>query len=134
KWTKSGGVASLGRYPGQVCYFDGWALQDVCEDRETVAFSVSDDGKVVTGSSRLPSIGVEEAAIYTPAMGWMLLGEFLQRQGVLEASRWLILGANVSADGKTLAGTGGPLAADSYEGYRLELDQVYVCHGKNTLR
>jgi len=134
KWTKSGGVVSLGRYPGQVCYFDGWTFQDVCEDRETVAFSVSDDGKVITGSSRLPSIGVEEAAIYTPAMGWMLLGEFLQRQGVLEASRWLILGANVSADGKTLAGTGGPLAATSYNGYRLELDQVYVCHGKNTLR
>jgi len=134
KWTKSVGVVSLGRYPGQVCYFDWWSFQDVCEDRETVAFSVSDDGKVVTGSSRLPAAGVEEAAIYTPAMGWMLLAEFLQRQGVLEASRWQILGANVSADGKTLAGTAIPLAADGYQGYRLDLDQVYVCHGKNTLR
>jgi len=130
KWTKSGRVVSLGRYPGQVCYFDWWTFQDVCEDRETVAYSVSDDGKVITGSSRLLGAGVDDAAIYTPAMGWMLLSDFLQRQGVLEASRWQILGAKVSADGKTLAGTAFPLAADYYHGYRLELDQVYVCHGK----
>jgi len=129
-WTKSGGVANLGRYPGQVCYFDWWTLQDVCEDRETVAYSVSDDGKVITGASRLLNAGVDDSAIYTPKMGWMLLGEFLQRNGVLEASRWQILGAYVSADGKTLAGTAIPLAADYYQGYRLELDQVYVCHGK----
>jgi len=70
----------------------------------------------------------------TPKMGWMLLPEFLQRQGVLEASRWQILGAYVSADGKTLAGTAWPLAADYYHGFRLELDQVYVCNGKKTLR
>jgi hypothetical protein len=138
KWTPSGGVTSLGRYPGQICYFDWWTFQDVCEDRETVAYSVSDDGRVITGASRLLSAGVDEAAIYTPKMGWMLLAGFLQRQGVLEASRWQILGAYVSADGKTLAGTAWPLAADYYHGYRLELDQVYVCHGKgsnaNTLR
>jgi hypothetical protein len=137
-WTKSGGVTSLGRYPGQVCYFDWWTFQDVCEDRETVAYSVSDDGKVITGASRLLQAGVDDSAIYTPKMGWMLLAEFLQRQGVLEASRWQILGAYVSADGKTLAGTAWPLAADYYHGYRLELDQVYVCHGNggnaNTLR
>ena len=134
KWTPSGGVSSLGRYPGQVCYFDWWTGQDVCEDRETVAYSVSDDGKVITGASRLILAGVDDAAIYTPKMGWMLLPEFLQRQGVLEASRWQILGAYVSADGKTLAGTAWPLAADYYHGFRLELDQVYVCNGKKTLR
>jgi len=136
-WTKSGGVTNLGRYPGYVCYFDWDTLQDICEDRETVAYSVSDDGRVVTGSSRLDNF-VDDAAIYTPKMGWMLLAEFLQRQGVLEASRWQISGALVSADGKTLVGTAIPLAADYYQGYRLELDQVYVCHGKgksaNTLR
>ncbi len=137
KWTPTKGVTSLGRYPGQVCYFDWETLQDVCEDRETVAYSVSDDGTVITGSSRLLNL-VDDAAIYTPKMGWMLLAEFLQRQGVLEASRWQILGANVSADGKTLAGTALPLAADYYQGFRLDLDQVFVCHGKgksaNTLR
>jgi hypothetical protein len=132
KWTPSDGVTSLGRYPGQICYFDWWTWQDVCEDRETVAYSVSDDGKVITGSSRLLTAGVDDAALYTPKMGWMLLAEFLQRQGVLEASRWQILGAYVSADGKTLAGTAWPLAADYYHGYRLGLDQVYVCHGKGS--
>jgi hypothetical protein len=55
-------------------------------------------------------------------MGWMLLAEFVQRQDVLEASRWQILGAYVSADGKTLAGTAWPRAADYYHGFRLELD------------
>jgi hypothetical protein len=130
KWTPSQGVTSLGRYPGQVCYFDWSTFQDVCEHRETVAYSVSDDGKVITGASRLISAGIDDAAIYTPKMGWMLLSDFLQRQGVLEASRWQILGAYVSADGKTLAGTAWPLAADYYHGYRLDLDQVYVCAGK----
>jgi len=138
KWTSSEGVTSLGRYPITVCYFDWWTYQDVCDDPETLAFSVSDDGKVIGGAVRLAAAGIDEAAIYTPKMGWMPLAEFLQRQGVLEASRWQILGANVSAQGKTLAGTALPLAADYYQGFRLELDQVYVCHGKgstgNTLR
>jgi hypothetical protein len=134
KWTPTTGVTSLGRYPGQVCYFDWWTFQDVCEDRETVAYSVSDDGKVITGASRLLLAGIDDAAIYTPAMGWMLLADFLQRQGVLEASRWLLLGANVSADGKTLAGTALPLAADYYHGFRLDLDQVFVCSGGKTQR
>jgi hypothetical protein len=34
-------------------------------------------------------------------------------------------------------GTAFPLAADYYQGYRLELDQVFVCHGnrgRQTLR
>jgi uncharacterized membrane protein len=128
-WTAAKGVTNLGRYPGQVCYFDWWTWQDVCEDRETVAYSVSDDGKVITGASRLLGAGVDDAALYTPKMGWMLLGDFLQRQGVLEAARWHVLGAYVSADGKTLAGTAVPLAADYYHGFRLDLDQVFVCSG-----
>jgi len=128
KWTPGRGVVNLGRYTGQVCYDDWWSGEHICEDRETVPFSISDDGKVITGASRLGSAGVDEGAIYTPRMGWMLLGEFLERQGVLEASRWLILGSKVSGSGKVLTGTGLPLAADYWHGFRLELDQVYVCH------
>jgi hypothetical protein len=130
KWTPGDGVTNLGHLPGEVCYFDWWLFQDVCELRETVAYSVSDDGKVITGSSRLLTAGIDDAAIYTPNMGWMLMADFLQRQGVLEASRWHVAGAVVSADGKTIAGTAVPLAADYYHGFRLELDQVYVCQGK----
>jgi hypothetical protein len=130
QWTPAKGVTSLGRYPGQVCYFDWFSGEQICEDRETVAYSVSDDGRVVTGSSRLLNAGVDDAAIYTPKMGWVLLADFLQSQGVLEASRWQFLGATISADGTTLVGTGWPLAADYYQGYRIDLDQVYVCVDK----
>jgi len=130
KWTPAAGVTSLGRYPGEACYFDWWTGQDICESLETNAFSVSDDGKVITGAIRLASAGIDEGAIYTPKMGWMPIGTFLESQGVLEASRWLILGGRVSASGKVLTGTGLPLAADYWHGFRLELDQVYVCHGK----
>jgi hypothetical protein len=130
KWTPTAGVTNLGRYPGEVCYLDWWTGEELCESLETDPFAVSDDGKVITGAARLGSAGVDEGAIYTPKMGWMLLGDFLQSQGVLEASRWLILGSNVSASGKVITGTGLPLAADYWHGFRLELDQVYVCHGK----
>ena len=106
KWTPTEGVTALGRLPGLICYVDWMTGERICEqgERETLATSVSDDGKVILGSS------FGEAAIYTPRMGWMLLGEFLGRQGVLEASRWTVLGAAVSGDGKTFAGTGIPLA------------------------
>ncbi len=130
KWTQEAGVTSLGRYPGMVCYFDWWSGGEICESLETNAFSVSEDGKVILGAARLANAGIEEGAIYTPKMGWMLLGDFLQSQGVLEASRWLILGGEVSASGKVIAGTGLPLAGEYWQGFRLELDQVYVCHGK----
>jgi hypothetical protein len=129
-WTPAKGVTNLGRYPGQVCYTNWDTGENVCEDRETLAYSVSDDGKVITGSSRLLNVGIDDAAIYTPRMGWMLLADFLQSQGVLEASRWQFLGATISADGTTLVGTAWPLAADYYQGYRIDLDQVYVCHDK----
>jgi hypothetical protein len=132
QWTPSDGVTRLGRYPGEVCYLDWWTGEEICEARETAAYSISDDGKVITGASRLTSAGVDDGAIYTPQMGWMLLGEFLDRQGVLEASRWLILGARVSATGKVITGAALPLAGDYWQGFRLELDQVYVCHGRGS--
>ena len=41
-----------------------------------------------------------------------------------------MLGAVVSGDGKTMAGTGIPLAGSGYQGFRVDIDQAYVCHGK----
>jgi uncharacterized membrane protein len=141
KWTSTDGMVNIGRYLGYVCYttYD-WETGEpieTCEDRETIATSLSNDGKVVTGSSRLLSVGIDDAAIYTRGLGWMLMGDFLASQGVLEMSRWQVLGARVSGNGKVLTGTAFPLAADYYQGYRLELDQVFVCHGnrgRQTLR
>ncbi len=134
EWTAASGVINLGRYPGQFCYsYYDWLtgeLIETCEDRETLAFSLSDDGKVITGSSRLFNAGIDDAAIYTRGLGWMLLSDFLEGQGVLETSRWVIIGARVSGDGKNLTGTAIPLGSDYWQGYKLELDQVFVCHDK----
>jgi len=143
KWTPNDGMVNIGRYAGHVCFTEyDWETgepREVCEDRETIATSISDDGKVITGASRLLMLGIDDAAIYTRGMGWKLMTEFLASQGVLEMSRWHVLGARVSGNGKVLTGTAFPLAADYYHGYRLELDQVFVCHDKrrgsgNTLR
>jgi uncharacterized membrane protein len=125
-WTATGGTRGLGRLPDTFCYLDFVTNEKVCQDvqRETVANSVSDDGKVIIGSS------FGEAAIYTPQMKWMLLSEFLEKQGVLETSRWYLLGGVVSASGKTIAGTALPLAGQYYQGFRVDLDQVFVCAGK----
>jgi hypothetical protein len=38
KWTSSAGVTNLGHYPGQVCYIGWMSGENVCEDRETVAY------------------------------------------------------------------------------------------------
>ena len=134
KWTRDEGVVSLGHYPKQVCYsYYDWLtgeLIEACEDRETFPYSMSHDGKVITGSAQLLHAGVQDAAIHTRGLGWMLLGDFLASQGVLEVSRWHFQGAHVSGDGKTLIGTAFPLAADYWHGFRLELDQVFVCHDK----
>ena len=62
------------------------------------------------------------------------MSEFLKRQGVLEMARWHVLGARVSGNGKVLTGTAFPLAADYYQGYRLDLDHVFVCHGPGAAR
>jgi hypothetical protein len=134
KWTPDDGMVNIGRYAGRVCFTEyDWETgepREVCEDRETIATSVSDDGKVITGASRLLMLGIDDAAIYTRGLGWMLMTDFLASQGVLEMSRWQVLGARVSGNGKVLTGTAFPLAADYYQGYRLELDQVFVCHDK----
>ena len=134
RWTTQDGVVNIGRYPGQVCYITyDWETgepSEVCEDRETAAYSMSHDGKVVTGSSRLLMQGVDDGVIYTRGLGWILMSEFLESQGVLEMSRWKILGAKVSGNGTVLTGTAFPIAGDYYQGFRLELDRVFVCHGK----
>ena len=61
KWTAAEGVVNIGKYPGEVCYTDfDWETGEpieVCEERETLAFSVSNDGKVITGASRLLLLG-----------------------------------------------------------------------------
>ena len=49
--------------------------------------------------------GIDDAAIFTRGLGWMLMSEFLERHGALEMARWHVLGARVSGNGKVLDGT-----------------------------
>jgi hypothetical protein len=132
-WTSAEGVVNIGRLPGEVCYMDfDWETGEpieVCVERETLAFSVSNTGSVITGASRVLLQGVDDSVIYTRSLGWMLLSEFLERQGVLEMARWHVTGARVSGNGKVLAGTAIPLGADYYQGFRLDISHVFVCHG-----
>ena len=135
-WTTTRGTQNLGGDMTPVCFWSWDEGQEVCRTRKTVAYSISDDAKVITGESTYSDfwngVFVSDGAIFTPKMGWMQLSKFLQSQGVLEATNWVFLGAKISANGKTLIGTGFPLAADYYQGFRLDLDQVFVCHGKGS--
>jgi hypothetical protein len=130
-WTAADGVRNIGRHDGQFCYIGyDWETgepYEECVDRWTDAFSMSDDGGVVAGASRVLWAGINDAAIYTPRLGWMLLADFLAKQGVLEGSRWQFLGAKVAANGRTLTGWAHPLGTEAYHGFRVDLDQVYVC-------
>ena len=137
-WTATGGTRNLGGDATPVCYWSWDVWGEVCAERKTVAYGISDDARVITGESRFidfwNNVFAVDGAIYTPKLGWMQLSQFLKSQGVLEPDNWVFLGTRVSADGKTLVGSGMPLASDYYQGYRVELDQVYVCKGNKTLR
>jgi hypothetical protein len=131
-WSTRGGVRNLGGDKTPFCFYSWSEAQDVCKTRKTIAYSISDDARVITGESNysdpLEGVFAADGAIFTPKLGWMQLSKFLQAQGVLEATNWIFLGAKISADGRTLIGTAFPLASDYYQGFRVDLDQVFVCH------
>ena len=132
-WTITKGTRNLGGDATPFCYFSWQAQTEVCKKRRTIAYSISDDARVITGettySDFMEGVGASDGAIFTAGLGWMQLSKFLESQGVLEATNWVFLGAKVSGDGKTLYGTAFPLAANYYQGYRISLDQVFVCKG-----
>jgi hypothetical protein len=133
-WSARDGTRNLGGDPIPACFFSWSEGTDVCRKRQTVAYSISDDARVIAGETRygdfMEGVFVVDGAIFTPKLGWMQLSRFLQAQGVLEATNWVFLGAKISADGRTLIGTAAPLASDYYQGFRVDLDQVFVCHGR----
>ena len=135
-WYVRSGTRNLGGDKTPVCFYSWDEGQDVCRTRKTVAYSISNDARVITGESTLmdfwSGVYAVDGAIYTQQLGWMQLSWFLQSQGVLEATNWVFLGAKVSADGKTLVGTASPLGSDYYQGFRVDLDQVFVCHRGGT--
>ncbi|MFO1394959.1 MAG: hypothetical protein U1F09_14465 [Steroidobacteraceae bacterium] len=131
-WTANRGTRNLGGDRTPFCYFSWSEQSDVCKRRRTVAYSISDDARVITGESTysdfMEGAFASDGAIFTRGLGWMQLSKFLQSQGVLEATNWVFLGARVSGNGKVLYGTAFPLASNYYQGFRISLDQVFVCH------
>ena len=131
-WNVRSGTRNLGGDRTPVCFYSWDEGQNVCKTRKTIAYSISNDARIITGESTLVDfwngVYATDGAIYTQQLGWMQLSRFLQSQGVLEAANWVFLGAKVSANGKTLVGTAFPLGSDYYQGFRVDLDQVFVCH------
>jgi uncharacterized membrane protein len=75
------------------------------DDPQSLAAAVSQDGNVVVGYSGTPYN--QDAFIWTPVTGMMFLVDYAQAHGVKIPAGFLLYGANaVSADGKTIGGTG----------------------------
>jgi len=91
RWTEAGGIESLGILP------NGWAI----------ASAVSADGSVVAGLSQFELGGdVFDAFIWDPVHGMRLLADVLQSAGVDLGGWHLDDASGVSADGRTIVGSG----------------------------
>lgn len=101
RWTEGGGVVGLGYLPGGL--------------EQTEAFAVSADGSVIVGRGSVgyapPGDGfsqaIYEAFIWTPDEGLRNLRDLLIAECGLDLRGWTLASATgVSADGRTIVGTG----------------------------
>jgi len=75
------------------------------DDPQSFALAVSEDGNTVVGNTG--TAFNEDAFIWTPASGMLLLVDYAAARGVAIPPGFLLLSANaISADGKTIAGNG----------------------------
>jgi probable HAF family extracellular repeat protein len=101
RWTVADGYVGLGDLPGG--------------SFQSAATDVSADGSVVVGSSRTDSmVGLRtEAFIWTEATGIKKLQDTLENDFGLNLSGWTLTEAtSISADGRTIVGTGRNPAGD----------------------
>jgi uncharacterized membrane protein len=100
-WTEAGGVVGLGYLPGGL--------------EQTQAFAVSADGSVIVGRGSVGyappgdslSQAFYEAFIWTPDEGMRNLRDLLVAECGLDLTGWTLASATgVSADGRTIVGTG----------------------------
>jgi uncharacterized membrane protein len=90
-WDTDVGYVDIGHLPGD-------------EDTGSVAFDISDDGKVV-GFSSNPFFGYPRAIIWTPEDGLMPLDEYLAMVGVVGYDgQYLYNATSISADGNVIVG------------------------------
>lgn len=89
RWTRAGGMVSLGTLPGTWDYM--------------VSNAVNGDGSVVVGAS----VGLDgKAFLWTSSLGLVDLNLYLPTLGI-DLTGWLLTDAGgVSADGRTIVGTG----------------------------
>jgi len=101
RWTEAGGVVGLGYLPGGL--------------EQSEAFAVSADGSVIVGRGSVgyapPGDGfsqaIYEAFIWTPDEGLRKLRDVLVAECGLDLTGWTLASATgVSADGRTIVGTG----------------------------
>ncbi len=129
-------MVNIGRYPGQVCYtYYDWETgepSEVCEDRETIAdLDVSTTARSSPAHRACSCRASTMRLIYTRGLGWMLMNEFLESQGVLEMSQ--LAGARREGIGQR-QGTdrhGVPDRGRLLPGLSgWSSTSVFVCHGK----
>lgn len=86
-------------------------------------FGTNDAGTVLVGRAGDFWTGIY-GAIYVKDIGWMVMTEFLRKQGVVEASNYPIDNPmGISGDGDTIM---GGLAGVQFS-WLIDLEQVYVC-------
>ena len=93
-------------------------------------FSMSDNGSVIIGRAGSFRTGLA-GAIYIDGMGWITLKDFLNKQGVIEASALpLDNPLAISASGRELIGG----FAGSTFSWLIDVDQAFVCEDGNSIQ
>ena len=99
RWNEFGEIEGLGFLPG-----------DSFLGRYSVAYDVSDDGRMIVGRAYTSGFGGgEHAVLWTPNEGFRTIESILLKYGIdIQAEGWVRLSAAtaISGDGRTITGTG----------------------------
>lgn len=119
RWTQNGGLQILGRIG-----FSGGAS----------ANAISDDGNVIAGFGGSESFfpwdtWARKAFLWTPELGFIDFEAFLRSQGTSFEGWTLNAAVSMSADGKTILGSG--FSPRGGAGWIIKLDKVNMCHSSH---
>jgi uncharacterized membrane protein len=95
-----------------------------------VTNAISDDYEVITGYSTSLETGVLSPAIWTSALGFSDVNDFLQSQGINTDGAAIGSGTALSADGRTIVGV--MLTRFGYVPWALKIPTVLICHAGQT--
>lgn len=117
-WSEENGTEVLGHFP---CPPTSW----FCWSGSGHANAVSRDGVVVGGWGS--DTFDREAAIWTRGLGYMMLEEFLEKQGVTSIEGWSLSAVLAIAGNGTVLGGWGTYGGAVY-GWTVNIDDVDICH------